>query len=155
MAYGKEDCSLKSLTLNNGSNIAERLFYTGTCHYRNEEYTQSAILWKQLADMDNVDKEYKKSQVDVLNNPGYLMFFGLGVDKDQFKAIAYWKKAITLGQTESEYHLCHAYADNKEPTYNREKAQMYCAKALLVYRGMEPRNEQILSLVEGYYEQVK
>ena len=155
LAYGKEDCSLEALKLSNKSNIEERLFYTGTCHYRNKDYAYSAKAWKQLADMDNVDKEHLKLQVDVLNNLGYLMFFGLGIEKSQYKAIEYWKKAITLGQTESEYHLCHAYADNKQSTYNREKAQMHCKKALLIYRGMDPRDDEILSLIEAYYEKVK
>lgn len=153
--YGKEDCSLESLKLNEKSNIAERLFYTGTCHYRNKDYDKSAKSWQQLAEMDAIDKDYKNLQVDVLNNLGYLMFFGLGMEKNQNKAITYWQKAITLGHYESEYHLCHAYADKKQPTFNREKAKKHCEKALLIYRGMEPRDKEILSYIESYYNDVK
>lgn len=151
----REDCSLNALKLERGSDVALRLFYTGTCHYRNKEYAKSARVWQQLAELKTVKKEYQQLQVDVLNNLGYLMFFGLGIDKDQERAISYWQKAITLGQTESEYHLCHAYADKRQATYNREKARLHCKKALLIYRGMDPKDEQILSLIEKYYERVK
>lgn len=154
-AYSKEDCSLEALNLSNRSNIAERLFYTGTCHYRNQDYQLSAQAWQQLAEHNAVDREYQELQIDVLNNLGYLMFFGLGIEKNQAKAIEYWKKAISLGQTESEYHLCHAYADRSQPTYDRDNAKIHCKKAILIYRGMQPRDEEILSYIEKYYEQVK
>jgi len=154
-AYSKEDCSLSALHLNYKSNISESLYYTGTCHYRNKDYEKSAKAWQQLAELNNVEKEYQHLQINVLNNLGYLMFFSLGIEKEQSKAISYWKKAITLGQAESEYHLCHAYADRKESTYNREKAKMYCKKALLIYRGMKQKDEEILSQIEKYYKRVK
>ncbi len=154
-AFSKESCTKEALNLNNESNKAEILYYTGTCHYRNEEYDLSAKLWEQLAEIKNIEEEQKHLQINVLNNLGYLMFYGLGIEKNQIKAISFWEKAITMGQTESEYHLCHAYADEKESTYNKEKAKLHCNKALLIYRGMVPRDEEILSLIENYYDQVK
>ena len=153
--YGKEECDLEALNLSEKSNVAERLFYTGTCHYRNKDYDKSAKLWQQLAEMKVIHEDYKNLQVDVLNNLGYLMFFGFGIEKNQIKAISYWKKAITLGHYESEYHLCHAYADKKQSTFDREKAKKHCEKALLIYRGMEPRDKEILSYIESYYDEVK
>ena len=154
-AYSKEDCSLGALKLDKESDEVKKLFYTGTCHYRNNDYEKSAELWQKLIKIETNKKETQDLQIIVLNNLGYLMFYGLGVDENKSEAISYWKKAITLGETEAEYHLCHAYADNKEPTYNRRKAQLHCKKALLIYRGMEPKDEEILTLIENYYDKVK
>ncbi len=153
--YAIEDCSLDALNLSDESNMAEQLFYTGTCHYRNKNYDKAVKTWEQLAKLNLLEQEDQNLQSDVLNNLGYLIFFGLGVERDQSKAISYWKKAITMGQTESEYHLCHAFADKKQSTYNRKRAKKHCHKALLIYRGMEPKDQEILSMIESYYADVK
>lgn len=152
--FAKEDCSLKGVDLDETSNIAERLFYTGTCHYRNEDYALAAKAWKELSYLKNVESEYQYLQIDVLNNLGYLMFFGYGVPKEQNKALSFWKKAITLGHYESEYHLCHAYADKKQPSYNLFKARKHCEKALLIYNGMEKKDVEILNILKKYNSQV-
>ena len=153
-AIAKEDCSLKGIELDESSNIAEKLFYTGTCHYRNEDHSLSANAWKELAKLKNIEPEYKDLQIDVLNNLGYLLFFGYGIEKNQSEAMGYWKQAISMGHTESEYHLCHAYADSEESTYNVQAAKKHCEKALLIYKGMEEPDQVILKQIEKYNSEV-
>ncbi|MCW8930880.1 MAG: sel1 repeat family protein [Gammaproteobacteria bacterium] len=152
--YAKEDCSLSGIELEEESNDAVKLYYTGTCHYRNKDYQMAAKQWKQLSQLNNVPREYEELQINVLNNLGYLMFFGYGVEKKQFEAVDYWQKAVSLGHTESEYHLCHAYADTKESTYNKLKAKQHCSKALLIYNGLEEKDDEILRQIKKYNNQV-
>ena len=158
LSSAKEDCSLKSIGLSKADDIAEQLFYTGTCHYRNKEYDKSALSWEKLAKLEKVNPEYQELQIDVLNNLGYLMFFGYGVKENKTQAIEYWQKAIILGQIESEYHLCHAYADTDQPTYDRAKAKTHCDKAYLIYKGMDDKTKgqsAIFEDIKMYQSQLK
>lgn len=153
IAKAKEPCTLESIGLTENSPIPEQLFYTGTCHYRNEYFAKAVTPWIQLAKLKNVDSSHVDLQIDTLNNLGYMMFFGYGIDMDQRKALSYWKKAVSLGHTESEYHLCHAYADKKYPTFNPLNAKPHCKKALLIYQEIKSRSqdeETILSQINEY-----
>lgn len=156
-SYGisaKGSCMLEDIGLEATSNIAEKLFYTGTCHYRNKDYEMAVKNWSELSALEKVDPEYEELQIDTLNNLGYMKFFGFGTSTDKDFAIENWKKAILLGHDEAEYHLYHAYADNKEPTYNLARARKHCRKALLIYRGMDDADEEILSSIEEYNERI-
>ncbi len=152
-AKANESCAAESLGLTKASSLSEVLFYTGTCHYRNKDYDNAVISWTKLAKLRNVDPKHVDLQIDVLNNLGYMMFFGYGIDADQNKAVSYWKKAVSLGHTESEYHLCHAYADKEYSTYSPVKAKPHCRKALLLYAAIKerrPGEETILSQLKRY-----
>lgn len=70
-------------------------------------------------------------KVDVLNNLGYMKFFGFGTEKDQRTAMSYWREAILLGHYEAEFHLCHAYVNKEEPTFHLAKARKHCELAFL------------------------
>ncbi len=150
----KENCTIESIGLEESSNIAEKLYYAGTCHYRNEDYQLSATSWEKLSNLKNVTPEFQDLQIDVLNNLGYLMFFGYGINQNQKQAVSYWVKAVSLGHYESEYHLCHAYADKKQSTYNLPLAKKHCEKALLIYKGMEKPDKEIISMLKKYNGQV-
>jgi TPR repeat protein len=151
-------CSLKEVGLTEKSALAERLFYVGTCHYRHQKYEQSVPLWKDLTELQNIEPEYVELQINALNNLGFMFFFGYGIEENKDLAINYWNKAIALGHTESEYHLCHAYADPKVSTYNAVKALPHCKKAKLLYRGMGNKNNQekdILKQINKYLRQLE
>ncbi len=151
--FAKEDCSFEANGLSKEDDIAQQLFYTGTCHYRNKDYDKSAKAWEELAAIKEVNLEYKHLQIDVLNNLGYLKFFGYGIKEDKNQAIEFWNKAILLGQYESEYHLCHAYADDNQPTFDRSKAKKHCEKAYLIFNGIDEKSEgdaEILKQIKIY-----
>ena len=153
IALAKESCELKDLNLSDKSKAPEKLFYVGTCHFRNGDYSESAKRWKKLSELENVDSQYSDLQITSLNNLGFLYFFGQGVPVNKNDAMTYWKKAISLGNVESEYHLCHAYADKKEPTYDRNKALIHCKKAEQLYKGKEnksPAEQDVLLHVQQY-----
>lgn len=157
-AAANESCTLEELKLSPASPLAERLFYTGTCHYRNKEYQQSVELWKKLLELRTVEPAHTALQVSALNNLGYMLFFGNGIAENKQEAIAYWNKAIGMGHTEAEYHLCHAYADVDVSTYNPVKAIAHCEKAELIYRGMREKGSddgEILKQIETYLKQLK
>lgn len=153
-----EPCTPESIGLTSKSALPERLFYTGTCHYRNEEYAEAVKPWIQLAKLKKVDTNFVELQIDTLNNLGYMMFFGYGIQKDQWKAVSYWKKAVSLGHTEAEYHLCHAYADRQYQTYNPSRARAHCEKAILIYENIKSKSEDektMITQLHKYYDSIK
>lgn len=155
--YAKGSCTDEDIGLTPSAHLAERLFYTGTCHYRNGEYHKSVDLWGRLAKIENIDPRYNELQISAFNNLGYMLFFGNGVQENKAKAIEYWNKAISSGHTEAEYHLCHAYADVKVSTYNPVLARPHCEKARLIYQGIKQpdADEQvILKQIVGYLTQL-
>lgn len=154
-AFSKESCSDEFLGLDNSPHITEKLYYRGTCHYRNEEYDLSAKYWGELSELENVDERYQELQINSLNNLGYLKFYGYGISEDKEGAVSYWKKAISLGHYESEFHLCHAHADKDEPTYNYSLGKKHCEKAFLIYNGMEEPDEEIMSSIKKYRSKLK
>jgi len=142
----KEDCTFEAMGFNENSNIAQVYFYTGTCNYRNADYAEAAKYWKKLALLDDVDPEYQELQVTTLNNLGYLMFFGFGIKEDKQEALVYWHKGADLGEVETEYHLCHAYADKEVSTYNPEKGLIHCKKAKPFYDSIEEPDEDLITI---------
>lgn len=150
LAFGATECGLEDIGLEHSSNRAEKLFYTGTCHYRNEDYVLAVEKWEELLSLEGIDPEYEELQIDALNNLGFMLFFGYGTEKDKAGAVGYWKSAILMGHEESEYHLCHAYAEKDQPTFHLAKARKHCRKALLIYRGMDDPDEEILQQIKKY-----
>ncbi|WP_444996113.1 hypothetical protein [Aliikangiella sp. IMCC44359] len=156
--WAKDSCELDNIGLTQESDIAERLFYEGTCHFRNKDYDQSVILWRKLSTLDIIDQELKELQISSLNNLGYLLFFGYGTEENKQKALAHWHKAVSLGHDEAEYHLCHAYADKKEPTYDQAKALLHCYKAKSIYQSVAVKSEDddlMLKQIINYLSQLK
>ncbi len=145
-----ENCKKSAIGLENSEDMAEIYFFIGTCHYRNEDYKKAVDSWQKLIKLEHISEEFESLTIDVLNNLGFMMFFGLGIEKDQQQAIDYWKQAILEGHDEAEYHLCHAYADNQQSTYNPPKAKKHCRKALLIYQSMEPQDTEILNDIRNY-----
>ena len=137
----KESCETGDIGLDSESSKVEKLFYIGTCHYRNEDYDKAAANWSALISNPETSNSDNELIISANNNLGYLLFFGFGVKQDQEQALKHWSYAISLGHTESEFHLCHAYADKAQPTFNLSKASMHCKKAQLIYQGIEEPDE--------------
>lgn len=153
-AFSSESCDRDSLGIEEESSEIEGFFYTGTCHYRNEDYGLSVENWEKVASLEPISSEDEELKVDVLNNLGYMKFFGYGTLRDQQTAISYWREAILLGHYEAEYHLCHAYADRNQLTFDLAKARKHCEKARLIYKGKEDSDPSILSDIETYLEKI-
>lgn len=146
----KESCLPEDIGIGADDDKAEFLFYTGTCHYRNEDYELSVKYWSELSAIEKVAPEYEELQINVLNNLGYMKFFGFGTPEDKATAMQHWKKAVSLGHDEAEFHLCHAYADEKEATYNLARAKKHCHRALVIYEGKEDPDEETLQSIRHY-----
>jgi len=143
----KESCELDDVGLDSEASKVEKLFYVGTCHYRNEDYEKAAVNWSALTSENETSDSDNELIISANNNLGYLLFFGYGVQQNQEKALVHWSYAISLGHSESEFHLCHAYADKKQSTFTPNKAKMHCKKAQLIYQGIEdPDKDEMLML---------
>ncbi|MEM7081920.1 MAG: sel1 repeat family protein [Pseudomonadota bacterium] len=154
--WAKEDCGPEAIGVTEEA-LAQKYFYTGTCHFRNNDYAEAAQSWTKLANLESVNADDQSLQIDVLNNLGYLLFFGYGVEADQREALNYWHKAVGLGHDESEYHLCHAYGDADEATFDKAKAQTHCDNAFSLYSNMTDMNDDhktILKQITFYRNQV-
>jgi len=149
----KESCELDDVGLDSEASKVEKLFYVGTCHYRNEDYEKAAVNWSALTSENETSDSDNELIISANNNLGYLLFFGYGVQQNQEQALFHWSYAISLGHSESEFHLCHAYADKKQSTFTPNKAMMHCKKAQLIYQGIEDPDEdemQMLKQIKSY-----
>lgn len=149
-ALSKEVCDSRSLNLDDGASKIQKYFYTGTCHYRNEEYTLAVDNWLKIKNLVPNNEEDPELKIAILNNLGYMMYFGFGIEMDTNTAIEYWRESAELGEDESNYHLCHAHADDTEPTFNPEVAKEYCNKALAIYSEHQQPDTQILEDIRYY-----
>ncbi|GAA6151364.1 sel1 repeat family protein [Pseudoteredinibacter isoporae] len=154
ISIAKEQCDPISIGLDKESSKIEKHFYTGTCHYRNKDYLLSVKNWEKLSSLKSESASDKELKVDVLNNLGYMKFFGFGTERDQKTAVLYWEEAILLGHSEAEYHLCHAFADQNETTFNLSKAIKHCEKARSIYSRKDNLDPQILSIIESYIQKI-
>lgn len=149
----KEDCSFQGLGFDEGTNVAAVYFYTGTCHYRNKDYQQSADSWEQLGQLEDVDLEFKALQTDVLNNLGYLMFYGLGINENKAKALKYWEKAALSKHSESTYFLCTTYSDKGGFRYRPKRALKHCKSAESIFAEKDVKDnlvkERIIEISEA------
>lgn len=151
----EEVCSLEAIELTADSPSAEKLFYMGTCFFRNENYEMASKHWSELTTAKNIPTEFNELKIGANNNLGYLLFFGYGTAENKALALTHWNYAISLGHSESEYHLCHAYADKKQPTYNAEKALMHCKKAKLIYQGIKDADQDDKIMLEHIKKYLK
>lgn len=149
----REPCDAASVGLTDASTEAERLFFTGTCHFRNGEHEKSVDLWTRLIERDETDARVRELQADALSNLGYMLFFGNGVATDRRRAVENWQRAVTIGHTEAHYHLCHAHADRAQPTFDAAVARPHCETARRIYARIESptaSDRTILAQVDRY-----
>lgn len=64
------------------------------------------------------------------NNLGYLLYYGLGGDKDRMRAVALWRDAAALGEREAQWHLATAYEEGQGTVENMTEAYAWyrCAQ---------------------------
>jgi len=124
------------------------LFFRGTQSFRDQRYASAFANWQAIVDLGDVPVELERYKSGAYNNLGFLYFMGWGVDRDRNRAVNYWKLATKLGDAESEYHLCHAYGDSAEPSYNPSVALGYCKEALRRYTESKERTGNDEKIVE-------
>jgi Sel1 repeat len=78
----------------------ETPFNLGAAAYKDKNYSEAAKQWTQSVASGNVE---------AMNNLGYLLYYGHGVDVDTPRAIALWRVASYAGNSESQWHLGVAY----------------------------------------------
>ena len=124
------------------------LFFRGTQSFRDQSYASAFANWQAIVDLGEVPAELERYKSGAYNNLGFLYFMGWGVEKDRGRAVSYWTYATKLGHQESEYHLCHAYGDSAEPTYNPSVALGHCKEALRRYTQSTERKGDDEKIVE-------
>ena len=144
-------CTLEGLTSLSASH-PRCLYFTGTDHYRNERWADAVASWTAVLALGDLPREDAKLRIDSLNNLGYMYFFGFGIGEDKPRALAYWTDAVAMGHRESEYHLCHAYADRQQPTYDPQKARQHCGRAEAFYEAISDPDPEELNILEGIRE---
>lgn len=145
-AAGDGSCQLEEMR-GTPVNDPECYFYSGTAAFRAEDYEKAASFWKSLIGLKSVPVEAQHLKVSAYNNLGFLYFFGHGVETNKKAAIEYWSYAMKSGNEESAYHLCHAFAEKKEPTYNPKVALGYCTEGLRRYGLLKERDGQLDEIV--------
>lgn len=100
----------------------EPAFDRGVKAYQAKKYDEAFRHWSEAASHGNVE---------ALNNLGYLLSNGYGVEKDAEKATDLWRTAAYAGVSESQWHLGDAYQDGKGVKKDRARAYAWyrCAVA--------------------------
>jgi TPR repeat protein len=79
---------------------AETPYNLGVAAYKKRNYSEAAAQWTKSVDRGNTE---------AMNNLGYLLYNGYGVEKDTDHAIKLWQVASEAGESESQWHLGRAY----------------------------------------------
>ena len=153
-AQATELCDEGALGLDDTDSTIRRLFYTGTCHYRNQDYPDAVTYWQQVTRIDAQTIEDSDLKIIALSNLGFMQFYGRGIEEDKNSALEYWQDAAQQGHDEAEYHICHAYADADEPTYHFHKAKQHCKKARHLYLDRQPEDDDILGRIDVFLDQL-
>lgn len=82
------------------SDSVESVYNLGVYAYRAEDYAKAFEHWSAAA---------ARGELNALNNLGFLLHNGLGVDQNQEEAINLWRIASFAGHSESQWHLASAY----------------------------------------------
>jgi len=80
--------------------VPDSPYNRGVEAYRAKDYSEAAAQWTIAAEA---------GEISAKNNLAFLMFNGLGGEKQQEKAIALWQSAAMQGHAESQWHLGNAY----------------------------------------------
>ncbi len=72
----------------------------GVHAYQSKNYSEAAAQWTTAGEAGDISAK---------NNLAFLMFNGLGVEKQQEKALTLWQSAAMRGHAESQWHLGDAY----------------------------------------------
>jgi TPR repeat protein len=79
---------------------AETPYNLGVAAYKNRDYSEAAAQWT---------KSVARGNTEAMNNLGYLLYNGYGVNKDIDRAVKLWRVASEAGESESQWHLGRAY----------------------------------------------
>jgi TPR repeat protein len=81
---------------------ADSAYNQGVAAYRAKDFATARKHWaSSVADGD----------LSAQNNLGYLLYYGLGGERDTEGAVRLWRKAATAGHPEALWHLGDAYQD--------------------------------------------
>jgi TPR repeat protein len=78
----------------------ETPFNLGVAAYQKRDYSEAAAQWS---------KSVANGDTEAMNNLGYLLYNGYGIDKDTDRAVKLWRVASEAGESESQWHLGSAY----------------------------------------------
>lgn len=76
------------------------VYNLGVDAYRAEDYSKAFEHWSAAA---------ARGELNALNNLGFLLYNGFGVEQSQVEAVKLWRIASFAGHSESQWHLASAY----------------------------------------------
>ena len=100
----------------------ESEYNQGVNAYRVKDYVSARLHWA---------KAVEEHELSALNNLGYLLYYGLGGNADESRAVQLWTQAAELGHSESQWHLGYAYQDGTGTAQDLSRAYAWyrCAVA--------------------------
>ena len=78
----------------------ETPYNLGVAAYKKRNYSEAAAQWTKSVALGNTE---------AMNNLGYLLYNGYGVDTDTYRAVKLWRVAADAGESEAQWHLGGAY----------------------------------------------
>ncbi|PVZ66651.1 sel1 repeat family protein [Pelagibaculum spongiae] len=135
-----EKCKLEHLTELEYTDI-ECQFYLGTAAYRNQVYSAAVAHWKYIIESPVKYEGDSEIKASALSTVTFLIYHGLGVKKDRFKAVSRWKDAVKSGDLEARRHLGFAYSDANFRGKNLVEALGWYESIFLLVPNPEVLNE--------------
>ena len=80
--------------------VDESPYALGAAAFKAQDYQQAAAQWSVAADAGDAL---------AMNNLGFLLSSGMGVEKDQPRAFELWKAAAAAGVAESQFYLGYSF----------------------------------------------
>jgi TPR repeat protein len=99
----------------------ETPYNLGVAAYKKRNYSEAAAQWTKAVASGNTE---------AMNNLGFLLYNGYGVDKDTDRAIKLWRVASEAGDSESQWHLGRAYETGIGVERSLSKAYAWYACAI-------------------------
>jgi uncharacterized protein len=104
----------------------------GVRAYRAKDYAKAFDHWSRAA---------AHGELNALNNLGFLLYNGYGVEKNVEEATDLWTTASFAGHSESQWHLGGAYEDGRGVEKNLSKAYAWYRCAIESATGRLERGE--------------
>jgi len=135
-----EKCPLKLLEEYDYTDI-DCQFYLGTTAYRAEVYQVAVAHWQNILDLPIEYEGDEELKIDAKSNLSFLMFYGIGTDKNQSLAISNWKALVKKGHLESRRHLGTAFSNESFQYSNIVEALGWHLSVIMLFKNIDKPTE--------------
>lgn len=111
-------------------NLAELAFLASNFSAARENYLA-------IIKLEELEEEFNPILLRSYNVLGLMYMHGFDEGKEEYKAIELWKRALAMGDTQSNYNICILYSEIDSKVYDPIQALPYCISAREYYESIK------------------